>query len=91
MYDIAWRSRKKQPGQQLGDQIRDSHSAFFALANDVFTSTIAIRSMLQMTGSAMNLLRSFVNVSWQSMRREHEAHLGYLLPVGRRAFIGRDN
>jgi hypothetical protein len=56
-------SANRRTGERLGDKIRESRSAFFAPANNVFTSTIAaIRSMLQMTGIAMNLLRSFVIV-----------------------------
>jgi len=43
------------------------------MADYVFTSTIAIRSMLQMTGFAMNLLRSFVIVPRQSVHDMNES------------------
>lgn len=69
----------------IADKIRDSSvRRSRRTANDVFTSTIAIRSMLQMTGFTMNLLRSFVIVSRQSARERSPRVLC-------RAFLGHDN
>lgn len=55
------------------DKICGRLCPFSTMVYDVFTSIITIRSMLQMTGFAMNLLRSFVIVPWQSVHDMNES------------------